>query len=150
MFAGMCFEKDLRRKVDAAGALDVEWINDQKTLFPLDMTGRLKAAYSRQWLPLADALAASSKKRAEKEATLKEKLKSRKVVKHPGVEKPADFKPYVPPAPKEKKERGPLTKESRQKKKRLQRLADVDYGRPYTKRRRRRDQDGDAEEGEGL
>ena len=105
MFAGMCFEKDLRRKVDAAGALDVEWINDQKTLFPLDMTGRLKAAYSRQWLPLADALAASSKKRAEKEATLKEKRKSRKVVKHPDVEKPDDFKPYVPPAPKEKKEK---------------------------------------------
>ena len=74
-------------------------------LFPLDMTGRLKAAYSRQWLPLADALAASSKKRAEKEATLKEKLKSRKVVKHPDVEKPDDFKPYVPPAPKEKKEK---------------------------------------------
>ena len=147
MFAGMCFEKDLRRKVDAAGALDVEWINDQKTLFPLDMTGRLKAAYSRQWLPLADALAASSKKRAEKEATLKEKLKSRKVVKHPDVEKPDDFKPYVPPAPKEKKEKPPPKKYNAEK---TERFKNVDYGRPYTKRRRRRDQDGDAEEGEGL
>ena len=39
---------------------------------------------------------------AEKEATLETKLANRTVVKHPGVEKPADFKPYVPPAPKEK------------------------------------------------
>ena len=71
-------------------------------------------------------------------------------MKKPGVAKPDDWKPYVPPAPKEKKERGPIRKDSMQRKERLQRLADVDYGRPYTKRRRRRDQDGDAEEGEGL
>ena len=44
-------------------------------------------------------------KLAEKEATLETKLANRTVVKHPGVEKPADFKPYVPPAPKEKKGR---------------------------------------------
>ena len=56
----------------------------------------------------------------------------------------------MPPAPKEKKERGPIRKDPMRRKERLQRLADVDYGRPYTKRRRRRDQDGDAEEGEGL
>ena len=110
------------------------------------MTGRLKAAYSRQWLPLADAHAASRKKRAEKEATLEKKLASRKVVKHPDVEKPDDFKPYVPPAPKEKKEKPPPKKYNAEK---TERFKNVDYGRPYTKRRRR-DPDGDAEEGEGL
>jgi len=118
----------------------------------MDMTGRLKmTGHLRQWLPLADALAASRTKREKKEATLEKKLASRKVVKHPGVPKPADFKPYVPPAPKEKKERGPITKGSMRKKERLQRLEDADYRRHYpAKRRRRRDPDGDAEEGEVL
>ena len=86
----------------------------------------------------------------KKMTTLETKLANRTVVKHPGVEKPADFKPYVPPAPKEKKGRPLTSAKSRRQKERLQRLADVDYGRPYTKRRRRRDPDGDAEEGEGL
>ena len=66
---------------------------------------------------------------------------------NPGVEKPADWKPYVPPAPKEKKEKGPPTNYS----KRYQRFDDVEYGRPWqTKRRRRRDPDADAEGGESL
>ncbi len=47
---------------------------------------------------------------------------------------------------KEKKEKGPRFEEW---KKRKQQFADVDYSRPYTTRRRR-DPDGDAEEGEGL
>ena len=104
----------------------------------------------RKLEPLADALEHSRTTLAEKEAAQEEKLANRKVVKMPGVAKPADWKPYVPPAPKEKKERGPIRKDPMRRKERLQRLADVDYGRPYTKRRRRRDQDGDAEEGEGL
>ena len=53
----------------------------------------------------------------------------------------------MPPAPKEKKKKGPPTDYS----KRFQRFEDTEYGRPWqTKRRRRRDPDGDAEEGEGL
>ena len=58
----------------------------------------------------------------------------------------------MPPAPKEKKERGPLTEKSMRQKERLQRFENVDYfDRPWkTKRRRRGDPDGDAEEGEGL
>ena len=151
-FPGMCFEKGLRRKVEEFGALDLKWRDDQKGLFPLDMTGRLKmtSSHLHKLEPLADALKHSRTKLAEKEATLETKLANRTVVKHPGVEKPADFKPYVPPAPKEKKGRPLTSAKSRRQKERLQRLADVDYGRPYTKRRRRRDPDGDAEEGEGL
>ena len=64
-----------------------------------------------------------------------------------GHEKPADWKPYVPPAPKEKKEKGPVSEEW---KKRKQQFADVDYGRPYTTNRRRRRDPDDAEEGEVL
>ena len=41
MFAGMCFEEGLQGKVEEFGALDIEYMNDQKALFPLDMTGRL-------------------------------------------------------------------------------------------------------------
>ena len=62
---------------------------------------------------------------------------------------PADFE-YPTYELYEKKEKGPITEGSMRKKERLQRLAEVDYGRPYTKRRRRRDPDGDAEEGEVL
>ena len=149
-YPGMCFEKDLRRKVEEFGALDLKWRDDQKGLFPLNMTGRLKmTSHLRKLEPLADALEHSRTTLAEKEAAQEEKLANRKVVKMPGVAKPADWKPYVPPAPKEKKERGPIRKDSMRRKERLQRLADVDYGRPYTKRRRRRDPD-DAEEGEVL
>ena len=148
MFAGMCFEEGLQGKVEEFGALDIEYMNDQKTLFPLDMTGRLKltGGHLRQLLPLADALAASRKKRAEKEATQEEKLANRTVVKHPDVEKPDDWKPDVPPAPKEKK--APSAKYMKRK----ERYEDVDYSRPRhtTSRRRRRDRDGDAEEGEVL
>ena len=108
------------------------------------MAGRLKkTGHLRQWLPLADALAASRTKREKKEATLEKKLANRKVVKHPGVEKPADWKPYVPPAPKEKK----------LKRKEYRTAQNGDYDRPYLttrRQRRRRDPDGDAEEGEGL
>ena len=107
IFAGMCFEKGLRGKVEAAGKKDIAWIDKQKALFPLNMAGRLrKTGHLRQWLPLADALAASRTKRKEKEKTLKKKLASRKVVKKPRVAKPEDWKPEVPPAPKEKKKMG--------------------------------------------
>ena len=111
--------------------------------------GARRTGHLRQWLPLADALAASRKKRAEKEATLEKKLASRKVVKHPDVEKPDDFKPYVPPAPKEKKEKPPPKKKNVETRERFKNLDYLD--RPWqTKRRRRGDPDGDAEEGEGL
>ena len=53
----------------------------------------------------------------------------------------------MPPAPKEKKEKGPVSEEW---KKRKQQFADVDYGRPYTTNRRRRRDPDDAEEGEVL
>ena len=141
----MCFEKDLRRKVEEFGALDLKWRDDQKGLFQggLDMTGRLKmTSYLRKLEPLADALEHSRTTLAEKEAAQEEKLANRKVVKMPGVAKPADWKPYVPPAPKEKK----------LKRKERNALQNGDYDRPYltNRRRRRRDPDGDAEEGEGL
>ena len=100
----------------------------------------------RKLEPLADALEHSRTTLAEKEAAQEEKLANRKVVKMPGVAKPADWKPYVPPAPKEKKEKPPPKKYNAEK---TERFKNVDYGRPYTKRRRR-DPDGDAEEGEGL
>ena len=54
-----------------------------------------------------------------------------------------DWKPYVPPAPKEKK----------LKRKEYRTAQNGDYDRPYLttrRQRRRRDPDGDAEEGEGL
>ena len=144
----MCFEKGLRRKVEEFGALDLKWRDDQKGLFPLDMTGRLKmTSYLRKLEPLADALEHSRTTLAEKEAAQEEKLANRKVVKHPDVPKPDDWKPYVPPAPKEKKKKGPPTDYS----KRFQRFEDTEYGRPWqTKRRRRRDPDADAEGGESL
>ena len=64
------------------------------------MTGRLKMTSSRlhKLEPLADALEHSRTTLAEKEAAQVEKLANRKVVKMPGVAKPADWKPYVPPA----------------------------------------------------
>ena len=95
--------------------------------------------------PLADALEHSRTTLAEKEAAQEEKLANRKVVKMPGVAKPADWS-WTPPAPKEKKEKPPPKKYNAEK---TERFKNVDYGRPYTKRRRR-DPDGDAEEGEGL
>ena len=142
-FPGMCFEE--------FGALDLKWRDDQKGLFQggLDMTGRLKmtSSHLHKLEPLADALEHSRTKLAEKEAMQEQKLANRKVVKNPGVPKPDDWKPYVPPAPKEKKKKGPPTDYS----KRFQRFEDTEYGRPWqTKRRRRRDPDADAEEGEGL
>ena len=143
-FPGMCFEKGLRRKVEEFGALDLKWRDDQKGLFPLDMTGRLKmTSYLRKLEPLADALEHSRTTLAEKEAAQEEKLANRKVVKHPDVPKPDDWKPYVPPAPKEKK----------LKRKEYRTAQNGDYDRPYLttrRQRRRRDPDGDAEEGEGL
>ena len=135
-FPGMCFEE--------FGALDLKWRDDQKGLFPLDMTGRLKmTSYLRKLEPLADALEHSRTTLAEKEAAQEEKLANRKVVKHPDVPKPDDWKPYVPPAPKEKK----------LKRKEYRTAQNGDYDRPYLttrRQRRRRDPDGDAEEGEGL
>ena len=140
----MCFEEGLQGKVQEFGALELEWRDAQKTLFPLNMAGRLKlTGMLRKLLPLADALEHSRTTLAEKEAAQEEKLASRKVVKHPGVVKPADFKPYVPPAPKEKK----------LKRKERADLENGDYDRPYLttrRQRRQRDPDGDAEEGEGL
>ena len=108
------------------------------------MTGRLKmTSYLRKLEPLADALEHSRTKLAEKEAMQEQKLANRKVVKNPGVPKPDDWKPYVPPAPKEKK----------LKRKEYRTAQNGDYDRPYLttrRQRRRRDPDGDAEEGEGL
>ena len=108
------------------------------------MTGRLKmTSYLRKLEPLADALEHSRTTLAEKEAAQEEKLANRKVVKHPDVPKPDDWKPYVPPAPKEKK----------LKRKEYRTAQNGDYDRPYLttrRQRRRRDPDGDAEEGEGL
>ena len=116
---------------------------DDKT-WRLHMTGRLKmTSYLRKLEPLADALEHSRTTLAEKEAAQEEKLANRKVVKHPDVPKPDDWKPYVPPAPKEKK----------LKRKEYRTAQNGDYDRPYLttrRQRRRRDPDGDAEEGEGL
>jgi hypothetical protein len=66
----------------------------------------------------------------------------------PGVAKPEDWS-WTPPAPKEKKERGPPKKRALELRGRFE---NVDYSRPryVTSRRRRRDRDGDAEEGEVL
>ena len=98
--------------------------------------------------PLADALEHSHTTLAEKEAAQEEKLANRKVVKMPGVAKPADWS-WTPPAPKEKKEKPPPKKRALELRGRFE---NVDYSRPryVTSRRRRRDPDGDAEEGEVL